>query len=59
MTQEVYLPSGVWFDLWSQAPIEGPCVVTAQVPPDRIPVYARREAGAPLDTPWREMTTNA
>ncbi len=58
-TQEVYLPAGMWHDLWTLTPIEGPRVFTVQVPPDRIPVYTRAGAGAPFETPWGEMTTNA
>jgi len=58
-TQEVYLPVGMWYDLWTLTPIEGPRVFTVQVPPDRIPVYVRAGAGAPFETPWGEMTTNA
>ncbi len=56
-TQEVYLPAGMWYDLWTLTPIEGPRAFTVQVPPDRIPVYVRAGAGAPFETPWGEMTT--
>jgi alpha-glucosidase (family GH31 glycosyl hydrolase) len=58
-SQEVYLPAGMWYDLWTRTPIAGPCIMTVEVPPNRIPVYVRVGAGAPLDMPWGEMTTNA
>lgn len=58
-SQEVYLPAGMWYDLWAHTPIEGPCAMTVEVPPNRIPVYVRAGAGAPLDSSWGEMTTNA
>jgi len=58
-SQEVYLPAGLWYDLWTRTSIEGPCAMTVEVPPNRIPVYVRVGAGAPLDMPWGEKATNA
>jgi len=49
----------MWYDLWTLTPIEGPRVVTVPVPPDYIPVYTCAGAGAPFESPWGEMTTNA
>lgn len=57
-SQHVYLPAGVWYDLWTHTHSEGPCVMTVDSPPNRIPVYIRAGAEAPLDSPWGEMTTN-
>jgi len=58
-TQEVYLPVGTWRDLWTGAPVEGPCAVTVDVPPHRIPVYVRAGATAPLDAPLGEGAADA
>jgi len=58
-TQEVYLPEGSWRDLWTGEPVDGPRVLTVDVPPHHIPVYARAGAVAPLDAPWGEGTTDA
>jgi alpha-glucosidase (family GH31 glycosyl hydrolase) len=44
-----YLPEGKWFDLWSGVSHEGPCVVEAEAPIDRIPVFVRSGAILPLD----------
>jgi len=58
-TQEVYVPAGTWRDLWTGAPVEGPCAVMVDVPPHRIPVYVRADATAPLDAPWGEGAADA
>ena len=45
--RSVYIPAGVWFDWWTNEPIEGPREIVVDVPLDRIPLYAR--AGAIIE----------
>ncbi|MBN1178552.1 MAG: glycoside hydrolase family 31 protein [Anaerolineae bacterium] len=44
----VYLPPGVWYDVWNDERIEGPRYLELTVPLERIPVYGREGAVLPL-----------
>lgn len=57
--QEVYLPAGRWYDLWTREPIEGEQAITVAVPANRIPVYVRADAATPLEMLWEEMAIHA
>jgi alpha-glucosidase len=60
----VYLPSGVWYDFWTQQRYVGPCGVTVEAPRDRLPLFVRAGAILPLAPPaqfdgekaWDEIT---
>ncbi len=41
---EVYLPEGVWIDLWTKATFEGKSWINVEVPLDRIPVFIKVDA---------------
>jgi alpha-D-xyloside xylohydrolase len=45
---KLYLPAGVWYDLWSGEHLEGPAFIDKQVPLEDIPVYAREGTWLPL-----------
>jgi alpha-D-xyloside xylohydrolase len=45
---KLYLPAGVWYDLWSGKHLEGPAFIDKQVPLEDIPVYAREGTWLPL-----------
>lgn len=46
-SRRVYIPSGVWFDIWTNARVPGGWI-EADTPVDRIPVYARGGAAIPM-----------
>ncbi|RLF19612.1 MAG: hypothetical protein DRZ82_05045 [Thermoprotei archaeon] len=37
--REVYLPKGVWIDIWSDREIKGPNKITVEAPLDKLPLY--------------------
>lgn len=37
----VYLPEGIWYDYWDDQLIEGPKLIVADAPLDKIPLYIR------------------
>jgi alpha-glucosidase len=37
----VYLPEGLWWDYWSDEPIEGPCWINYDAPLERLPLFIR------------------
>jgi len=42
-SREVYIPPGLWQDLWSNTKFAGPATITISAPLDRIPVLIRVE----------------
>jgi alpha-D-xyloside xylohydrolase len=49
VTRDVYLPAGTgWVDAWTGDVHQGGTVVTADTPPEDIPVFHRRGADLPL-----------
>lgn len=58
-TQEVYLPAGQWYDLWTHTPLEGAQALIVDVPANRIPVYVRARPVTPLAIAWEEITPHA
>jgi len=44
----VYLPAGVWTDLWTDARYEGPARVEVEAPLERIPVFVRAGSVVPM-----------
>jgi alpha-glucosidase len=61
--RHVYLPSGTWYDWYTDQPIVGPRYTRADVAMDRIPLYARGGAviamwpTAPASTAGHQPTT--
>lgn len=49
--RRVYLPAGTWHDWHSGLTVRGPRTLTAEAPPERIPLFARGGAIIPL---WPE-----
>jgi alpha-glucosidase (family GH31 glycosyl hydrolase) len=47
-SKQVYLPSGVWFDFWTDERITGGREVTAPAPIDRVPLFVREGALVPM-----------
>jgi alpha-D-xyloside xylohydrolase len=43
-----YLPEGTWFDIWTEERIQGPQLISRQVPLDHIPIYGREGCILPL-----------
>jgi len=41
VTRNVYLPEGVWFDLWTNEKLEGPTMIRVDAQVDRIPVFVK------------------
>lgn len=39
--RRVYLPQGVWYDYWTRERLEGPALIRAQAPLERVPLYVR------------------
>jgi alpha-glucosidase (family GH31 glycosyl hydrolase) len=60
----VYLPSGGWYDFWTQQRYSGPAGLTAEAPLDRLPLFVRAGAILPLaplsqfdgERAWDEIT---
>ena len=52
----VYLPEGVWTDLWTGERIRGPVSLHLQVPLDTLPVYVREGAVLPMLEPGERIT---
>jgi len=50
-TLDVYLPQGVWYDLWSGEAVADGTTIQRSVPEDVIPVYVRKGARLPLYLP--------
>jgi alpha-glucosidase (family GH31 glycosyl hydrolase) len=48
-TRRLYLPRGLWHDLWSGAAWEGGCWIDVPAPLDRIPVFVRAGTVLPLN----------
>jgi alpha-glucosidase (family GH31 glycosyl hydrolase) len=46
-SRQVYVPDGVWYDLWTGTPIPSGWI-EAETPLDRIPVYVRGGAAIPM-----------
>jgi alpha-D-xyloside xylohydrolase len=47
-SRELYLPAAKWYDFWTGHAMEGPAVVDAPAPLDRIPVYVRAGSILPM-----------
>ena len=47
-SRSVYLPSALWYDFWTGAPLEGGREVEAAAPYDALPVHARAGAIVPF-----------
>lgn len=45
--REVYLPSGVWYDFWTESRITGPKRLMVEAPLERIPIFVRGGAIVP------------
>lgn len=48
-TRDVYLPSGAWYDWWTNAPQEGGRTVQREVDLETMPLYVRAGAIIPFD----------
>ncbi len=46
--RNVYLPSGVWIDFWTEAIHTGPCSLTVPAPLEILPLFIRQGAILPL-----------
>ena len=46
-SRHVYLPEGLWVDVYTGAEHEGPCDIVADAPLERIPVFVRTPAVLP------------
>ena len=49
--QQVYLPAGEWWNMWTGERHAGPTEFPVPVPPHVIPIYVRQGAGPPIDEP--------
>ncbi|GBD08904.1 Oligosaccharide 4-alpha-D-glucosyltransferase [Candidatus Thermoflexus japonica] len=47
-SRKVFLPSGEWYDFWSDQPFVGPEVVEVEAPLERIPVFVRAGSILPM-----------
>ncbi|QXJ37784.1 Alpha-xylosidase [Parageobacillus caldoxylosilyticus] len=47
-SRKVYLPEGLWYDVWTWQSVEGGRTIEADAPLDRIPIYAK--AGSIIPT---------
>lgn len=47
-SRQVVVPPGKWFDWWTDQPINGGSVITAQAPLNRMPLYVRGDAFVPM-----------
>ena len=47
----LYLPSGNWFDYWTDQIITGQTVITASAPLDRLPLYVKAGSFVPMIPP--------
>lgn len=47
-SREVYLPQGLWYDFYTEKPLEGGRRITAQAPYERTPLYVRAGEIIPL-----------
>ena len=54
-TREVYLPTGTWYDWWTNIPTTGHQTVTRKVDLSTMPIYVRAGAIIPID-PIRQYT---
>lgn len=46
--RELYLPAGLWYDFYTERPIEGGRHLTADAPYERMPLYARAGQIVPM-----------
>lgn len=46
--RELYLPAGLWYDFYTEQPIEGGRRLTADAPYERMPLYARAGQIVPM-----------
>ena len=46
--RDVYLPTGVWIDFWTDTVHTGPCSLTVPAPLDTLPLFIRQGAILPL-----------
>lgn len=47
-SRELYLPAGLWYDFYTERPIEGGRRLTADAPYERMPLYARAGQIVPM-----------
>ena len=47
-SRELYLPAGLWYDFYTERPIEGGRRLTAEAPYERMPLYARAGQIVPM-----------
>ena len=47
----VYLPAGVWYDFWTDEPLNGPAHVEVEAPLERLPLFVRAGAVVPMGPP--------
>lgn len=50
-SRRIYLPSGVWYDFYTEERLEGGCWIERRVPLDEIPLFVRRGTLLPLAKP--------
>lgn len=55
-SRRVYLPKAKWYDVWSGSSVEGPRMVDAAAPIDRLPLFVRAGAIVPMG-PEKEWST--
>jgi alpha-glucosidase len=50
-SREVPVPPGLWYDYWTDTPIEGPATVRLEAPLDRLPLLVRAGTVLPAEDP--------
>ena len=55
-SRRVYLPKAKWYDVWSGSSVEGPRMIDAAAPIDRLPLFVRAGAIVPMG-PEKEWST--
>lgn len=46
--RQVYLPEGLWYDFWTERPIQGGRAVTVEAPLDTLPLFVKAGSILPL-----------
>jgi len=55
-SRRVYLPKAKWYDFWSGTSVEGPRMIDAAAPIDKLPLFVRAGAIVPMG-PEKEWST--
>ncbi|MEM4531977.1 MAG: DUF5110 domain-containing protein, partial [Thermofilaceae archaeon] len=54
-SREVYLPSGEWFDFWTDRVYRGPARLVVEAPLDRVPLFVKAGAVIPMWPPMNHV----